>query len=98
MKKVHRRRLQYMRGRMRQRLGFVKNSGRGESPPYISLYNAHSNIHGVSGRHCVSVVLIHYLLVDTPYILGHVVDHRCDTTIESFVVHSPTIGAHRIRL
>ena len=48
--------------------------------------------HGVSGRHCVSVVLIHCLPVDIPYILGHVVDRGCDTPVESFVVHSPNIG------
>ena len=58
----------------------------------ISSYIACSKVHGVSGRHCVSVVLIRCLLVDTPYILGHVVDHRCDTPVESFVVHSPNIG------
>ena len=46
----------------------------------------------VSGRHCVSMVLIRCLPTYTPYIPGHVVDHRCDTPIESFVVHSPNIG------
>ena len=64
----------------------------------ISSYSARSSVHGVSGRHCVSVVLIHCLHVDTPYILGHVVDRGCDTPIESFVVHSPNIGACRVRL
>jgi hypothetical protein len=58
----------------------------------ISSYSARSNVHGVSGRHCVSVVLIHCLPADTPYIPGHVVDRRCDTPIESFVVYSPNIG------
>ena len=58
----------------------------------ISSYNARSGVHGVSGRHCVSVVLIRCLLVDAPYFLGHVVDCGCDTLIESFVVHSPNIG------
>jgi hypothetical protein len=58
----------------------------------ISSYSAHSNVHGVSGRHCVSVVLIRYLPMDAPYILGHVVDRRCDTPVESFVVHSLNIG------
>jgi hypothetical protein len=58
----------------------------------ISSYSARSNVHGVSGRHCVSVVLIHCLPMDIPYIPGHVVDHRCDTPIESFVVYSPNIG------
>jgi hypothetical protein len=57
----------------------------------ISTYSACSKVHGVSGRHYVSVVLTHCLPVDTPYILGHVVDRRHDTLIESFVVHSPNI-------
>jgi hypothetical protein len=39
------------------------------------------------------VVLIRCLLADTPNILGHVVDHGCDTPVESFVVHSPNIGS-----
>ena len=47
---------------------------------------------GLSGRHYVSMVFICCLRVDTPYILGHMVDHGCDTPIESFVVHSLTIG------
>ena len=51
-----------------------------------------SKVPWVSGRHCVSVVLIRCLLVDAPYILGHVVDHACDTPVESFVVHSLNIG------
>ena len=64
----------------------------------ISSYSSHSKVHGVGGRHCVSVVLICCLPADTPYILGHVVDCGCDTPIESFVVHSLNIGAHRVRL
>jgi hypothetical protein len=32
------------------------------------------------------------LPTNTLYILGHVVDRECDTPIESFVVHSPSIG------
>ena len=60
--------------------------------PCISSYSTCSAAHGVSGRHCVSVVLIRCLLADTPYIPGHVVDHGCDTLVESFVVHSPNIG------
>ena len=59
----------------------------------ISSYSARSGVHGVSGRHCASVVLIHCLPTDTPYILGHVVDRGCDTPVESFVVHSSNIGA-----
>jgi hypothetical protein len=58
----------------------------------ISSYSAHPNDHGVSGRHCVSMVLIRCLPVDTLYIPGHVVDRGCDTPIESFVVHSQNIG------
>ena len=58
----------------------------------ISLYSACSGVHGVSGRHCVSVVLIRCLPTDAPYILYYVVDHECDTLVESFVVHSPNIG------
>jgi hypothetical protein len=46
----------------------------------------------VCGRDHISVVLICYLLANTHYILGHVVDHDCDITVESFVVHSPNIG------
>ena len=57
--------------------------------PCISSYSARSAMHGVSGRHCVSVVLIRCLPVDTPYIPGHVVDRGCDTPVESFIVHSP---------
>ena len=57
----------------------------------ISLYSARSKVHGVSGRHRVSVVLIHCLLADTPYIPCHVVDHGCDTPVESFVVHSSNV-------
>ena len=57
----------------------------------ISSHSARSTDPGVSGRHCVSVVLIRCLPADTPYILGHVIDHGCDTPVESFVVHSPNI-------
>ena len=56
----------------------------------ISSYNACSKVHGVSGRHCVSVVLICCLPADAPYILG--VDRGCHTPVESFVVHCPNIG------
>jgi hypothetical protein len=63
----------------------------------ISSYSAYLNVHRVSGWHYVSVVLIYCLLVNTLFILGHVVDHGCDTLIESIVVHSPNIG-HRSRV
>jgi hypothetical protein len=49
--------------------------------PYISSYSARSDVHRVSGQHCVRVVLIRCLPADTPYILGHVVDHGCDTPL-----------------
>ena len=62
----------------------------------ISSYNARFRVQGVSGRHCVSMVLIHCLSMDTPYILDHVIDCGCDTPVESFVVHSLNIGAHRV--
>ena len=45
-------------------------------------------VHELSGRHYVSMVLRYCLPVNALYTLGHVVDHGCDTPIESFVVHS----------
>jgi hypothetical protein len=46
----------------------------------ISSYSARSSVHGMSGQYCViSVMLIHCLLADAPYIPGHVVDRGCDT-------------------
>jgi hypothetical protein len=58
----------------------------------ISLYSIHPNVQRVGGRDHVSMALICYLSMNTLYIPGHVVDRGCDTTIESFVVHSPSIG------
>ena len=58
----------------------------------ISSYIAHSKVPWVGGQHCVSVVLIRCLPTDAPYIPGNMVDHGCDTPIESFVVHSLNIG------
>jgi hypothetical protein len=55
----------------------------------ICSYSTHPKDPWVGGRHYVSVVLIRCLPVDSPYILGHVIDRRCDTPVESFVVHSP---------
>jgi len=57
----------------------------------ISSYSTRSKVHGVSGRHCVSMVLILYLPVDAPYIPSHVVDRECDILVESFVVHLPSV-------
>ena len=42
----------------------------------------------LSGRHYVSMLLRYCLPTDAFYTLGHVVNHGCDTPIESFVVHS----------
>ena len=39
----------------------------------ISSYSSHFGVHGVSGKHCVSMVLICCLPVNAPYILSHVV-------------------------
>ena len=60
----------------------------------MSSYSTHSKDPWVGDRHCVSVVLIRCLSTDSPYILGHVVDHGCDTPVDFFVVHSPNIGMH----
>jgi hypothetical protein len=46
----------------------------------------------LSGQHYVSMVLKYCLPVDAPYIPGHVVDCKCNTLVESFVVHSPFVG------
>jgi hypothetical protein len=62
----------------------------------ISSCSAHPNDHRVGGRDHVSMVLRCNLPTNTLYIPGHVVDLGCDTTIESFVVHSPNIR-HRSR-
>jgi hypothetical protein len=60
-------------------------------------YNAYPKVPWVGGWHYVSVVLIYCLPANTLYILGHVVGHRCDTPVESFVVHSSNID-HRSRV
>jgi hypothetical protein len=58
----------------------------------ISSHSVRSKVHGVSGQHFVSMVLIRYLSADALYILIHMVDHGCNTPIEYFVVHSLNIG------
>jgi hypothetical protein len=59
-------------------------------------YSAHSYDQRVSGRQCVSMVLIRCLLADAPYIPGHqVVDRGCDILVESSLVYSPNIGLVR---
>jgi hypothetical protein len=57
----------------------------------IRSYSAHSLISWVSGQHHISEVLRCCLPADTPYILGLMVDHGCDTPILSFVVYSSNI-------
>jgi hypothetical protein len=47
---------------------------------------------GLSGRLHVSMVLRCCLPANAPYWLGHVVVHRCDNIVESYIVHSPLIG------
>ena len=63
-----------------------------------SSYSAHSKDPWVGGRHCVSMVLICCFPMDTPYIMGHVVDRGCDTPVESFIVHSPFIEQIEVKL
>jgi hypothetical protein len=47
----------------------------------------------VSGRHCVSMVLISCLHADTPYIPDRMVDRMCDNNhVESFIVHLSFVG------
>jgi hypothetical protein len=59
----------------------------------ISFYSIHPiKDPRVGGIDHVSVVLICYLPTNTLYIPDHVVDHSCDITVESFVVHSLSIG------
>jgi hypothetical protein len=59
----------------------------------ISSYSIHPDkVPWVGGRDHVSLVIICYLPTNTLYILGYVVDRGCDTPIESFVVHSPSVG------
>jgi membrane glycosyltransferase len=62
----------------------------------LSSCSIHPNVHRVGGTNHVIVVPICYLPMNTLYISAHVVDHGCDTPIESFVVHFPNIG-HRSR-
>jgi hypothetical protein len=46
---------------------------------------------GLSGQHYVSMVLRYGLPADAFCTLGHVVNHGCETLVESFVVHSPFV-------
>jgi hypothetical protein len=70
------------------RLSLYSNIGSQSSRPLISW---------VGGRYCVSMMLRRCLPMETPYILGLVVDRevalecKCDTFVESFVVQSSNI-------
>jgi hypothetical protein len=58
----------------------------------ISSNSIHPNmVPWVGGRDHISVVLIYYLPTNTLYILGHVLDRGCNTPVEFFVVHSPSV-------
>jgi hypothetical protein len=45
----------------------------------------------LTGQYYVSVVLKYCLPTNAFYTLDHVVDRRCDTPVESFIVHSPFV-------
>ena len=45
----------------------------------------------LSGQHYVTMVLRYCLPTDAFCTLGHVVDHGCDTFVESFVVDAPFV-------
>jgi hypothetical protein len=47
---------------------------------------------GLSGRLHVSMVPRCRLRANAPYWPGHVVDHRSDSFVESYIVHPPLIG------
>jgi hypothetical protein len=53
---------------------------------------------GLSGWNIVGVVLRLCLSVNALYAPGHMVDRRCDISVESFVVHSSSIELSRTRL
>jgi hypothetical protein len=52
----------------------------------------------LSGWHYVSMVLRYCFSADALYMLGHMVDHGCNTLVESFVVHSPYVEQVEPRL
>jgi hypothetical protein len=53
----------------------------------IGSYSARSLNSWVSGKYCVSMVPIPYFPMIVPYILDHVVVHRSDSPVESYIVH-----------
>jgi hypothetical protein len=63
-------------------------------------YSTHPDDQEMNGRYFVNVVLIHYLSVNAPYILGHMIDHEGDyyNFVESSIVHSPNIGLVSLKL
>ena len=57
----------------------------------IGSYSSRSLISWVSGQYCVGMVPIPYFPTIAPYISDRVVVCRCDTPIESYVVHLPNV-------
>jgi hypothetical protein len=57
---------------------------------FIELLVYYSSMLG--SRDYVSMVLRYDLLAGSPYAPGRVVDRRCDRSIESFVVHPPSVS------
>ena len=55
-------------------------------------YSAYVVVRYVGGRQCVNVVFIQRLPATAPYIPGYVVDRGCDKPVESFEIHSSSIG------
>jgi hypothetical protein len=63
----------------------------------ISSYSIHPNkVPWVGARDHISMVLICYLPMNSLYIMDYMVNHGCDTPVESSIVHSPNID-HRSR-
>ena len=58
----------------------------------IGLYRVCLADHWANDKGCVDMVSRQCLSADMPYILGHVVDRRSDSPIDSSVVHSPSVG------
>ena len=59
---------------------------------YVDLYSSHSLTSWMGDQQQVSMVLRCSLSANASYILGSVVDRGCDTPVESFVVHTPSVG------
>jgi hypothetical protein len=71
---------------------YMLNIVRSELYLSIGSYSACSLISWMSGKHCVGVVPIPYLLTIALYIPDRVIDRGSDSPVESFVVHLLSIG------